>query len=79
MLWNHFLFVPLPLRQKGFNPCFSGLCFGTQRENNVVHPLDVLILVLVDYALEPINPSILFNMVECFNPCFSGLCFGTSS
>ena len=37
-----------------FNPCFSGLCFGTELFGyDLDNITEVLILVLVDYALEP--------------------------
>ena len=36
----------------------------------------VLILVLVDYALEQILHLMIYQVDFGFNPCFSGLCFG---
>ena len=63
-----------------FNPCFSGLCFGTLEEHLVSKNESwVLILVLVDYALERKTITSLTAIEECFNPCFSGLCFGTGA
>ena len=62
-----------------FNPCFSGLCFGTNIIFLIVSAPLVLILVLVDYALEPLYLQLFSNPNFSFNPCFSGLCFGTGA
>ncbi len=53
MLWNPVPWVDFFGIHLGFNPCFSGLCFGTSLLSMCTSTIiSVLILVLVDYALE---------------------------
>ena len=59
--------------ERCLNPCFSGICSLSPQVRYIRINMEVLILVLVEYALW--DSDLVDNYLwKCLNPCFSGIC-----
>ncbi len=64
----------------GLNPCSNGICSLTTRLIVVdINRQRVLILVLMEYALWPVHPGLIFRDDGCLNPCSNGICSLTAT
>ena len=77
-LWDDCLSRPGGLAFDGFNPCFSGMAFGTSRPGRPTRAGRVSILVFLEWPLGPTLVDNYYVDVVSFNPCFSGMAFGTT-
>ena len=61
-----------------FNPCFSGMAFGTRsatRRHEAGGPVSILVFLEWPLGRAPLRKRL--AELESFNPCFSGMAFGT--
>ena len=65
-------------KEFGLNPCFNGRCTRTTKKVHLKISLKVLILVLMEDALVPLENIFKSFNENCLNPCFNGRCTRTS-
>ena len=77
-LWDKQFLTSRRISGTGFNPCFSGMAFGTSRGNlQGENDEEVSILVFLEWPLGLRAGDVYHCHPRGFNPCFSGMAFGT--
>ena len=67
------------ITEEGFNPCFSGMAFGTAASASSTRRSRSFNPCFSGMAFGTVIPVWQPDGLPCFNPCFSGMAFGTAA